>query len=173
MAELNMPQKKGKRRLQTPRIDLTPMVDLGFLLITFFMFTTTLANPKLMEIKMPSNEKTNAPTVFISECTITLIPTKEHKVIYYSGELNDASQLKEVTSPKIIDILLKKKREVSVLPLSFSKDAHKLHVLIKPFNNCKYDDVVQMLDDMTIVDVQTYALTDISSEEEKMIKGKF
>jgi biopolymer transport protein ExbD len=53
MAEMNLPEKGGRRRVQPPRIDLTPMVDLGFLLITFFMFTTTLAQNKTLELNMP------------------------------------------------------------------------------------------------------------------------
>lgn len=85
MAEMNMPQKGGQRKIRSTRIDLTPMVDLGFLLITFFMFTTTLANPKVMRINMPSDDKPDTPTVFAEESTITLIPISGHNVVYYKG----------------------------------------------------------------------------------------
>jgi len=173
MAELNMPQKNGKRKVQVPRIDLTPMVDLGFLLITFFMYTTTLANAKRMEINMPDKGKVDDPTVFVAEATITVMPTKNHKVIYYYGALSSVEDLKETTANNILSVLLAKKGEVARLPASFSADAHKLHVIIKPREDCKYEDVVQMLDDMIIADVKTYVLTDITKEEDQWIKEKF
>ncbi len=52
MAEIQVSGKHG-RKAATPRIDFTPMVDLGFLLITFFMMTTTMSAPKAMDISMP------------------------------------------------------------------------------------------------------------------------
>ncbi len=165
MAELNIPDAGGRRKLQSPRIDLTPMVDLGFLLITFFMFTTTLAKPKTMEINMPSNEHTDVPTKFIEESTITLIPIGDHKVIYYHGALQNRSQMQSTTVQGTLTILLNKKKQVATLPASFSAEAHKMHVLIKPGNTCKYGDVVQLLDDMNIVDVPYYAIVDVSAEE--------
>ncbi len=165
MADLDISRKGGKRKTQTPRMDFTPMVDLGFILITFFIYTTTMAQPNAMELNMPSKEPTDVPTVFVAESTITLIPVKEHNVVYYSGALTDKDQLKIVTVDKIRDVLLNKKRDVSMLPAKFSADAHKLHVLIKPNDDCKYDDVVQLLDNMNIVDIPYYALVDITLEE--------
>ena len=170
MAELNMPAKNGKRKVQAPRIDLTPMVDLGFLLITFFMFTTTMAREKVMDIRMPDNEPSPVPTVFIAESTITLIPDKNHTVRYYEGTLTGPGDLKTTTAANILLVLLKKKNEVAALPASFSTEAHKLHVLIKPTTDSKYEDVVRMMDDMLIADVIYYALTDITEDELQELK---
>ena len=170
MAELNMPAKNGKRKVQAPRIDLTPMVDLGFLLITFFMFTTTMAREKVMDIRMPDNEPTQVPTVFIAESTITLIPDKNHTVRYYEGALTGPGDLKTTTAANILPVLLKKKNEVAALPASFSTEAHKIHVLIKPTTDSKYEDVVQMMDDMLITDVTYYALTDLTEDELQTLK---
>src|SRR5688572_30403563 len=74
-------KKKGKK-LST-RVDFTPMVDLGFLLITFFMLTTSMNKPKTMEINMPDKEKTPDPTVFKASQAITLILAKDDKIVYY------------------------------------------------------------------------------------------
>jgi biopolymer transport protein ExbD len=173
MAEINLPQKSARRKVQAPRIDFTPMVDLGFLLITFFMITTTLAKPKTLELRMPTNEQAQPPTAFPDESTITLIPVNRHKVVYYYGALNNEEQLRETTLSNIRDILLRKKNEIISLPMTLSAEAHKLHVVIKPNDNCKYEDVVSVLDEMNICDVTFYALVDVSSEEKVMIGKKF
>jgi biopolymer transport protein ExbD len=172
MAELNMPQKRGKKT-SLPRVDLTPMVDLGFLLITFFMYTTTMAKPHVMDIRMPSNEHTDDPNVVIEESTITVIPVKDHRVVYYEGSLKDASQLKDCSMPGIRDVLLKKKKQVENLPASYSANAHKMYVLIKPASTCHYDDLVHVLDEMSIGDVPGYTLMDESAEEIAMIEKKY
>src|SRR3954470_21323321 len=84
--------KKGKK-LST-RIDLTPMVDLGFLLITFFMFTTTLAKPKTMEINMPNKEKIDEKdqTKVKESTAMTILLSKEHRVYYYEGIGSDPTK---------------------------------------------------------------------------------
>ena len=171
MAEINAPAKTGKRKTQAPRIDLTPMVDLGFLLITFFMFTTTLANPKALQITMPDSvDHPETPTPYIAEATITLIPVSGHKVVYYNGALESKDQLKTESMTGIRSVLLDKKNAVAALPATFSKEAHKLHVLIKPDVSSSYADLVSILDEMTIEDVPYYAIVDITTEEKAMLK---
>lgn len=171
MAEITAPAKTGKRKTQAPRIDLTPMVDLGFLLITFFMFTTTLANPKALEINMPDAvDHPDPPTAFIAEATITLIPVSGHKVVYYNSALESKDQLKTEPIAGIRNVLLDKKNTVAALPATFSKEAHKLHVLIKPDAGSSYADLVSLLDEMTIGDVPYYAIVDLTADEKAMVK---
>jgi biopolymer transport protein ExbD len=98
--------KKGKKRAKKPsaRIDMTPMVDLAFLLLTFFVLTSTFSKPKTMEINYPAkpepNDNIKPPEV---KNGLTLILTKDNKIFYYKGEFilpNDpkgrpATQLEE------------------------------------------------------------------------------
>lgn len=171
MAEITAPAKTGKRKTRAPRIDLTPMVDLGFLLITFFMFTTTLANPKALQITMPDSiDSTDRPTPYIAEATVTLIPISGHKVVYHNGALASKEQIKTVPMVGIRHVLLDKKIAVAALPATFSKEAHKLHVLIKPDASSSYADLVSILDEMTIGDVPYYAITDLTADEKGMLK---
>jgi biopolymer transport protein ExbD len=172
MAEMNLPQKGG-RKVQAPRIDLTPMVDLGFLLITFFMFTTTLAQQRAMQLSMPSPAAGQPPTVIPEESTLTLIATKGHKVVYYDGTLNGKEEMKGCATGKVTGIVLEKKKAVAALPANLSAEAHKLHVQIKPMDNSSYEDVVQLLDAMLIADVPYYVIMDVTEEEKNAISERY
>lgn len=173
MAEINVAQKKGRRkRYAAPKIDLTPMVDLGFLLITFFIYTTTMAKPKAMALVIPDNESVKSPTAYIDTATITLIPTTQHVVYYYFGsKLNDAL-LKKTSfgGPSCLrKVLMQKQTELKQLPNTFSKQAHQLQVVIKPANDCTYEDVVNILDEIQINDINMYALVSIAPLESQLV----
>ncbi len=173
MAEMNMPQKdgKGRRKVAAPRIDLTPMVDLGFLLITFFMFTTSLAQQRCMDLKMPV-----PPTVvdkvqaYPDEAVITLMPANNHRVYYYEGALKEAAQIKNCSITETRQILQRKMKDVAALPASYSRQAHQIHVLLKPNNDSKYNDLVNLLDEMLILQIDYYCIVDITPEEKELIQ---
>lgn len=169
MAELHVPQKAGKRKIHNTRIDLTPMVDLGFLLITFFIMTTTMAKPRAMELVMPAKGETGSAASYPEESTIMLIPVKGHAVMYYYGALKTDVAPRKAAISGIRAILLKKKREAAALPVAFSAEAHKLHVVIKPNDDCKYEDVVHLLDEMNIAGA-VYAITDVSAGDKEMLR---
>jgi len=94
MAELEQKQsgkkgkKKGRKKMST-RIDLTPMVDLGFLLVTFFMLTTTFSKPQTMEINMPVKPKEEVieeeQNAVKASKALTLIIDGENKIFWYQG----------------------------------------------------------------------------------------
>ena len=168
MAELNMPAQKGNRRKRvTPRVELTPMVDLGFLLITFFMFTTSLMDPRELVINMPAAGPPE--TAFIDTSSITVIPVKHHKIVYYHGQLTK-DNLQITDHPNLRHILMQKQHALKQLPSTFSAEAYHLHVTIKPGDDSKYDDLVKVVDDMLIHQVKYYAILDLSEEEEKALK---
>jgi biopolymer transport protein ExbD len=172
MAELQVAQKDGRRKGHSLRIDFTPMVDLGFLLITFFMYTTTIANPKTMEINMPYNGPGVEPSPVPAESAITIIPCRGHQVVYYEGLLTGPASLRKCTIDEARAVLMRKKSKVANLPASFSASAHKLHVLIKPGIGATYGDVVRLLDEMNIVGISYYALVDMPSEESQIVENK-
>ena len=171
--------KKGKK-LST-RVDLTPMVDLGFLLITFFMFTTTLSKPKTMEINMPykdENLKPDESTKLKASAALTVLLSKDHRVYYYEGigDNPDVAPDLKITGFKakdgIRDVIIKKKKMVDGLKRSGAlgpKD--EATVLIKPDENSTYSDLVNMLDEMSINDVKVYAIIDISDVEKGFIQA--
>src|SRR5687768_5160335 len=131
--------KKGKK-LST-RIDLTPMVDLGFLLITFFMFTTTLAKPKGMTINMPFDDPNMLPedrTKVKADAALTVLLGKEHRIYYYEGIGDDPTNPPKMEvayfngANNIRDVLIKKKQRVEGLKQNGTLTAtDKMVVLIK------------------------------------------
>jgi biopolymer transport protein ExbD len=168
--------KKGKK-LST-RVDLTPMVDLGFLLITFFMFTTTLSKPKTMQINMPTDEKIEEKdkTKIKASTVVTVLLSKDHRVYYYEGIGDDATKPPEVKvtyfRPKdgIRDVIINKKKNVEDMIRAGGLSAKdQACIIIKPDTTSTYEDLVNILDEMSINDVRVYAIVDITPVDKEFI----
>ena len=143
---------KNKRSI---RVDLTPMVDLGFLLITFFVFTTTMMQPKAMKLILPKDEGPQQPIP--ESAALTLIPAKNNLIYYYQGR--DYTKLQTTDFHSIREIVLKKK--ASTNPKWFE-------VVLKPTKDANYKNVVDILDEMKIDAVPHYALVDITPMESSL-----
>ena len=155
--------KKGpgvkKSKKQSTRVDLTPMVDLGFLLITFFIFTTTMSQPTAMKLNLPKDvEKPEDQNKLKESAAFTVMPSKANMVYYYEGL--DPSKLQQTTFKQIRDVILDKKRRT---------DPKDFMVIIKPTKDATYKNAVDILDEMKIDDVKRYALVNISPDEYKFI----
>ncbi len=155
------PGVKKAKKLST-RVDLTPMVDLGFLLITFFIFTTTMSQPTAMKLNLPKDtDKPEEQNKLKESGALTLLLGKNGNVYYFEGQLADqAANMKSSTMKQIRDVIINKKR-------STPKD--DFMVVIKPGSESTYKDVVDVLDEMTINDVGRYAMVDISDIEGQLV----
>jgi biopolymer transport protein ExbD len=151
--------KKGKK-LST-RVDLTPMVDLGFLLITFFIFTTTMSQPTAMRLFLPKDVKNpDEQNKVKNSAVITLMLGKSDKIYYYEGD--SAAGLKATDFKNVRDIVVDKKRRT---------DSKDFVVIIKPTVDATYKNTINILDEMTIDGVKRYAMVDISPVEYTYIKA--
>jgi len=144
--------KKSKKR--STRVDLTPMVDLGFLLITFFIFTTTMSRPRTMPLILPKDVPLIDQTPAPKSAVITLLLAKNDQVYYY--EEDDPKQMKASNFKAIRDIIVDKKRRT---------DPTWFQVILKPSKDATYKNTVAILDEKTIDDVHHYAMVDISPRE--------
>ena len=182
MAELNTGDggggkgKKVRSKKGNSRVDLTAMVDLAFLLITFFMLTTSLSKPKSMDLSLPDkdDETVKTPPVNVDENrTMTVLLDANNKMKWYMGMLATP-----IAGPKDIaygkDGLRKEliSRKKSVLEYSTAKGKPKdgIIVIIKPSKKSNYKNLVDILDEMAISGVETYAIVnDITDEEKKLL----
>jgi biopolymer transport protein ExbD len=154
--------KKGKK-LST-RVDLTPMCDLGFLLITFFIFTTTVSQPTAMHLTLPDNKaKPEEQNKAKESGALTILLGKDNNVFYYEGILQpNGANFKSSNFKNIRDEIIHKKQ---------TTDTADLVVVLKPTDECTYKNVVDILDEMTINVIKRYALVDASPEEIKLVKA--
>ncbi len=157
------PGVKKAKKLST-RVDLTPMVDLGFLLITFFIFTTTMSQPTAMKLFLPKDtEKPEEQNKVKESGALTLMIGKDNNIFYYEGQLApDGSNFKSTNFKEVRSIIINKKR---------STDPKDFVVVIKPSAESTYKNTVDLLDEMTINDVKRYALVDISEPEFALLKA--
>ena len=196
-------KKGGKRRpkKQSTRIDMTPMVDLMCLLITFFMLTTAFSKPKVMVITMPEKKTEKEPEVKIAAWrTLTILLTGDDIVYYYAGEANPrkpplpALTKSNFSKDGIRKVLLEKNKDLfrqiteyrdkrvsgkllvadttaeSAIKKMKKEDMKGPIVLIKADDKAKYKDVVNIIDEMAICNVASYAVVDINPIELEMLK---
>ncbi|MGN6401642.1 MAG: ExbD/TolR family protein [Flavisolibacter sp.] len=184
------PGVKKAKKLST-RVDMTPMVDLGFLLITFFIFTTTLSTPSTMGLIMPKENKDPKDQTEVKESgALTILLGKGDQVYYYMGQIKpDGSNFQSSNFKDIRKVIQDKKKEVmaNYYPSPSDEklkqqakengdpnwqDAAKdkdFVVVIKPNEDATYKNTVDMLDEMTINDVKRFAIVDITADENALV----
>jgi biopolymer transport protein ExbD len=164
----------GRCKKLTTKVDLTPMVDLGFLLITFFVFTTSMSKPKSMNLNLPAGETQDMPTG--KSTALTIIPISNAKIFYYHGDLQTAMKqgLYGTTSFYIIngigDIIRQKQLALDNTSRFTRKD---LMLIIKPSAEASYKEVVAALDEVLINDLKHYALVDLDLAEKQALQKLF
>lgn len=180
MAEMNVPDKGGKggghkrSKKQSTRVDLTAMVDLGFLLITFFMLATTMNKPKTMEVNKPEKleDKDKEPPIKMSK-TVSLMLGNNDKVYWYvSPDEVDATATITMDScgygpdglRKVIE-----KRHNEVAQMFGADHRDDLFVMIKPLPGSKLKNTVDALDEMTISGVKRYAILEASDPIDSLV----
>lgn len=181
--------KKGSGKVRSKkmstRIDFTPMVDLGFLLITFFMLTTTLAKPQIMALVMPEKDIKKEDIEPVKESKVlTLLLGGNDKVYWYEGITDakldstdySAEGLRQTILTKMDKVkaqfgeeTYKKKNKEGVE--EERKDGSYINVIIKPTKDARYKNLVDALDEMAICKVRYYVILDVSPLEEEFIKN--
>lgn len=178
MAELNTSDGGGKKggkvrsKKMSTRVDLTAMVDLAFLLITFFMLTTTLAKPQAMDLAMPDKDEKNkdAKLEVADNRTMTILLGSANRLEWYMGSVETP------LTPPTVDNFGKNGIRKAILDQikkvqSITNDPKKgLIVLIKPSDKSSYRNLVDILDEMKISNVQVYAIVDITTPEIGLLK---
>lgn len=177
MAELNTAEggskkkhggKKRSKKMST-KVDLTPMVDLAFLLITFFMLTTTLNKPNAMQLNMPEDPKTDEEPAKIDKGRLlSLILDKDNIVWYYEGDIQDLQANPAILKKSSFD------NEDGIRQVIYDKqdkltkeygNKDTMICIIKSTDDAKYGNIVDALDEMDITSIQRYALQDAAKEE--------
>lgn len=176
MATLNVPQSgkatKGSFRKPIPGVDLTAMVDLAFLLITFFMLTTSLSKMNAMDIAKPVPiDDTRNLMPYPQSRTMTILLGKHNKAIYYLGEATK-NPIYIINVSEIRKALLVNKKKVSETHQE-AKDK-EMYVIIKPTSTSVYRNFVDVIDEMNINKINTYAIDDkyLLDQEINFMKSK-
>jgi len=153
-------KEKGRSKKVSTKIDMTPMVDLAFLLITFFMLTTTFSKPQTMEVNMPDKTDKQEKQPLKESKALTIILGEDDKVYWYTGLTNPKVEVTNYSADGIRKVLLNKNRQI--------KD---LVVLIKAKDVSKYKNIVDILDEMHIANIKRYAIVDFTPTDEELIKN--
>ncbi|WP_299178191.1 biopolymer transporter ExbD [uncultured Chryseobacterium sp.] len=176
MAEVQVKEDSGKggkvrSKKQNTRVDMTPMVDLGFLLITFFMFTTTFSKPNVMDLGLPAKPKENQKppdTEIKLSNSISLLLGRDNRIFWHQQDnttltdqnLNETSYDREGI------------RNIIEQAKSRAADRSKFTVIIKPTDDAVYKNFVDILDEMAITKSEQYGVTDVKPWEKAIYEKK-
>lgn len=148
--------KIRSKKLST-KIDMTPMVDLAFLLLTFFILTTTFSNRFVLRLEMPPDTTERTPVN--DEHILNLVLAKDGAVYWWKGLDGPAEQ----TSYS--------KHGVRKILFDGSRANPSLMVLIKPADDSKFENIVDILDEVTITGIQRYSIVDFTEDDAKIIES--
>ncbi|HEX7846576.1 MAG TPA: biopolymer transporter ExbD [Chitinophagaceae bacterium] len=169
-AAINEHRRAGVRRMKkhSLRTDMTPMVDLGFLLITFFVFTAKMSEPMVTHLNMPKESGIVMPVGESDALTVLL--GKDNSVYYYEGNWEDALKNNAIRQSSLSyrnglgDVIRQKQKELETNPRA--REGKKgLMLIIKPGSEAVYRSVIDALDEVLINDVKKYVVVKPDTNE--------
>ena len=169
MAEINNQPEKQKQQTvcnkKSTRVDLTPMVDLGFILVTFFVFTAALNESKAMNLLLPNDNNLAINDDICESCALTFILSKNNIVHYYEGSEKNASyKMTDYSSNGIRQNIIDKRKWVIQ-----KRGKDELIIIVKPGKESSFKNLVDVVDECNITVVKRYHLAEPSAGENKMI----
>ena len=152
------------------KIDMTPMVDLGFLLITFFVFTTTISSPTVTELFMPNDSYINNPTTLADSYALTMLLDEKNQLYYYEGNWENAKNTKSIFKTNFsvssgLGAVIRKKQQELDRNIRLPEGRKGLMLLIKPSSMSVYRNVIDALDEALINEVKKYAIIELTADE--------
>ena len=150
---------KGKRFRKQIFVDLTPMVDLAFLLITFFMLTTSMIKSHSMDLLMPIKGSITEPVP--EGRTITFIAAENNQLFYYNGNDYDKLNQTDYSAGGLRDKIYENIKRVRA---TYGPDKMPI-CIIKISEDANYKNMVDLLDEMAITEIETYAIQDLTEFE--------
>lgn len=177
MAELDTSGggKKGGGKVRTKkkstRVDLTAMVDLAFLLVTFFMLTTTLSKPKAMDLTMPDKDEKVIDQKPVPESrTVTLLLGANNKIEWYRGLPGKPYNGQAPTTDNFGKTGIRKTLLDLKKTIEEESGGKPMIVLVKPSDKSVYKNVVDIMDELNIAKVDIRAIVDILPLEVELLK---
>lgn len=161
----------GRMKRHSVKTDMTPMVDLGFLLIAFFVMTTELSKPTVVKLNMPKN---GPPMPVGNSNALTILLEDNDRVYYYPGDWKDALADGQVFKTNFSEsnglgkVIREKQKWLDVNNKKEGRDG--LMLLIKPGKGANYKSVIDALDEALINNVKKYALLTVETEEKEWMK---
>jgi biopolymer transport protein ExbD len=166
MAELSV----SRNSRAVPKVDLTAMVDLAFLLITFFMLTTSLSKPVAMDVAKPDDGPVQEP--WPASRTMTILLGADNKIAWYMGEPGKSTPTIEGYSQIRKSITANKQM---VAKANHNDTRKPLFVIIKPTSGANYKNFVDIMDELKLADLKAAPAIDddhILKEELDFMKQK-
>lgn len=171
MAEVITQEKSGgKQKKKNVKIDMTPMVDLNFLLLMFFMFTSSFSKPNVMDLGLPGKDPNPQPIndrVIDQRNQITFIIGENNRIFYHQSNKEDLTEagLKEtdyngVNVAKIISKAYEKAPKKEIFT-----------IIVKPTDESNYKNFVDMMDNISIAKKERYGISDIRPWEKKVYEN--
>lgn len=150
---------KLKRTRASVHIDMTPMVDLAFLLLTFFIMTTTLMKHSVLEIRQPASDPEDRHTDVNQEKVLNLVLADDDRIYWYMGLPGGAASMTDYSGSGIRRLLSTKKAMVK-----------ELYVFIKASDQSRYQNMIDILDEVAIADINNYYMLTLEAEDKKLIE---
>lgn len=157
--------RKGKRRKTRRisfRLDMTPMVDVAFLLLTFFMLTTTFSKPNTMEINVPPENM----EVKVAESNILTVRIVQNDSLYWTMA-SDVPKAIAMYDKSDKGMLLGNALKTVLQEKSSQND--KIVVVIKLDKKAKYRNLVDLIDELNLMKIDRFSLADFTEDDAKEI----